>query len=114
MEPVRIGITLIFRHGALPAPPPPPPIVSNLYCHTCHATMKYCTTPHPPTHSPASNTHWCFLVSIVLDINVWKHKALSLLNGGDKPKEDSDDDTEDDNQPYVHLKIYGLQGSTNG
>ena len=44
----------------------------------------------------------------------WKHEALSHLNGGDKPEEDSDNDTEYDNQCYQHLEIHRLQASTNG
>ena len=36
-------------------------------------------------------------IGVFFYLKMWKHEALSLLNGGDKPEEDSDNDTEDDN-----------------
>ena len=50
----------------------------------------------------AHHIHICFQYAapIIFHPNMWKDDALALLNGEEEPKEDSDDDTEDDSQPY--------------
>ena len=122
VEPVGIGTTKIL--GMVQSLPPPPAlrplIVSNLccyacyYCCTCHAIMTHCTTPHPPLIHLLPIHIGILLFYYFFNVNMWKHKTLFLFNGEDKSEEDSDDDTEDNNQPYQHLEIYGLQTSTNG